>query len=252
MSDLWEYGGNTDDSETSSNSSDGAVGGAGLESYIAPEKLKRMQTYFTATGGACGPSGSRGLGRKRELAEVVNEFEEDEEEERGWAAGFGAGGGDDELGSIPAYADVVDEEAAKAQHVLQNCLRGGHEEEEEEDEEDEYSDIEDDDAILYTGGTTSGGVQQGNGVVDDASIRSIRLHLIDADKHEFYVNAVVESTFEYPFSKFEEHAKQEGWLQETQGVKYVLEGDPIDPAMNTPHDFDLEDGDIIEVYYYTR
>eukprot|EP00889_Picochlorum_renovo_P004105 jgi/Picre1/31135/NNA_006489.t1 len=82
------------------------------------------------------------------------------------------------------------------------------------------------------------------GVVDDASIRSIRLHLIDADKHEFYVNAVVESTFEYPFSKFEEHAKQEGWLQETQGVKYVLEGDPIDPAMNTPHDFDLEDGDI--------
>eukprot|EP00889_Picochlorum_renovo_P004104 jgi/Picre1/31134/NNA_006488.t1 len=85
MSDLWEYGGNTDDSETSSNSSDGA----------------------------------------RELAEVVNDFEEDEEEERGWAAGFGAGGGDDELGSIPAYADVVDEEAAKAQHVLQNCLRGG-------------------------------------------------------------------------------------------------------------------------------
>lgn len=232
---------------------DGAVGGADLASYIAPEKLKRMQTYFTATEGALsGPSGSRGLGRKRDLAEVVNGFEEEEEEEmKGWAGGFGAGGGDDELGSLPEYADVVDDEAAKAQHVLQNCLRGGHEEEEEE--EDDYSDIEDDDAILYTG-ATSRGVQQGNGLgeEEDASIRSIRLHLIDADKHEFYVNAVVESTFEYPFSKFEEHAKQEGWLQDTQGVKYVLEGDPIDPAMNTPHDFDLEDGDIIEVYYYTR
>ena len=170
---------------------------------------------------------------------------------REWAGGFGGGGGEDELGSLPAYADVVDEEAAKAQHVLQNCLRAGGSQ--DDDDDDGYSDVEDEDAIVYTG--AGGGVQQegqGNRVVNDDSIRSIRLHLIDAEKHEFYVNAVVESTFEYPFSKFEEHAKQEGWMQDTQGVKYVMEGDPIDPAMNTPHDFDLEDGDIIEVYYYSK
>lgn len=71
---------------------------------------------------------------------------------------------------------------------------------------------------------------------------------MDKSKNELSVLATVNDTFEYPFGKFKDHAISKGWASSETQFKFVFDGDTVKDTQ-TPENFDMEEGELIEVYY---
>jgi len=78
----------------------------------------------------------------------------------------------------------------------------------------------------------------------------ISIRFLDAKRHEFVTDAVVRNSFDYPVSKFVEHAVGAGWIGGRGDVdRFVFDDEVLQVGEDTPHGFGMEDGDTIDVHY---
>ena len=78
----------------------------------------------------------------------------------------------------------------------------------------------------------------------------ISIRFVDARRHEFVTDAVLVNSFDYPVSKFIEHAVGAGWIGGKQDVdRFVFDDEVVEVGVDTPHGLGLEDGDTVDVHY---
>jgi hypothetical protein len=220
----------------------------GISAYMTSEQMKRMRSQGYASGHT-----------ELEFAELKKRKHSSDGECDDFMLGCI---GDDDLGTMPSMPlesqgdekkkkkkkkqDMAnlqkDDGLSKAEDLLKSCL--------EDPLSDELSDQlicddEEDDVAL-----PSKQMEVAQKIVQDAG-SMVELKIVDNKNREFEIIAMFDSTLDFPCMKFEEHAKKEGWVEDAETIyfKYIFDGVTIDPKLNTPADFDMEDGDIIEVYY---
>ena len=222
----------------------------GIETYITSNQMKRMRSQ----GYASGHTELHFAERKKPKNSFDGEYDDLLVE---------CIRDDDDLGTMPSMPlgsqahtktkkkqDMVtlehDAGISKAQDLLKTCL--------EDPISDDLSDKliydEDEDGDDDVSLPRKQLQEVAEEIVQDAG-NSIELKIVDNKNREFEVIAMVNSTLDFPCVKFEEHAKKEGWIEDVDTIyfKYIFDGETIDPKLNTPADFDMEDGDIIEAYY---
>jgi hypothetical protein len=95
-------------------------------------------------------------------------------------------------------------------------------------------------------GEFGGGGEEDPGLA--AGVISIRF--VDSKRHEFVTDAVVGSSFDYPVSKFVEHAVGAGWIGGREDVdRFVFDDEVVRVGEDTPRGLDMEDGDTVDVVY---
>lgn len=252
------------DDTSSSQHDDGEDDLVGLETYISSDRLRKLKAQNSKYD--AGPSTSQPSGRQAKRQRDVHSICESNRDEYRDVGDVFVLDDDEEtgLGNLPSRDIKKDGARRKSMDandtrtLLQTCL----EQDDIVPEDDDPLSDEGDELDVFR--LTQKSAPSDHVISKECCTPSeqehedceeqetmIELRFVDQHRHEFMIRALHDSPFDYPCSRFVEHAQAQGWI--SQGVqsiqKYVFDGDILDIQKDTPKQLDMEDGDTVDVHY---